>query len=136
MEILSNNHHQYLLCDHQLPPTLPQLIEHMMSWEFHAKKIVFPLSCCYSKFLCQTAVLRSIAFQRCILRRGLHFVSQNEAFLPKNASKTAFLMDTKQDQVTLERAGTPISNVFTCSLKSFGHSLSNEVLGSSLAPLI
>ena len=53
--------------------------------------------------------LRSIAFQRCILRGGLPLVevSQNEDFLQKTASKTGFLRDTKLDQLTLEGAGTP-----------------------------
>ena len=47
--------------------------------------------------------LRSIAFQRCILRGGLPLVevSQNEDFVQKTASKTAFLGDTNLDQVTL-----------------------------------
>ena len=47
--------------------------------------------------------LRSIAFQRCILRGGLPLVevSQNEDFVQKTASKTAFLRDTKSDQLTL-----------------------------------
>ena len=34
-------------------------------------------------------------------------VSQNEDFLQKTASKTAFWGDTNLDQVTLEGAGTP-----------------------------
>ena len=34
-------------------------------------------------------------------------VSQNEDFLQKTASKTGFLRDMKQDQLTLEGAGTP-----------------------------
>ena len=34
-------------------------------------------------------------------------VSQNEDFLQKTAFKTAFLADTKLDQLTLEGAGTP-----------------------------
>ena len=53
--------------------------------------------------------LRSIAFQPCILRGGLHLVkvSQNKDFLQKTASKTAFWGDTNLDQVTLEGAGTP-----------------------------
>ena len=49
------------------------------------------------------------AFQWCILRGGQHLVevSQNEDFLQKTAWKTAFLADTKLDQLTLEGAGTP-----------------------------
>ena len=47
--------------------------------------------------------LRSIAFQRCILRGGLPLVevSQNEDFVQKTASKTAFLSITIPDQLTL-----------------------------------
>ena len=43
------------------------------------------------------------AFQWCILRGGQHLVevSQNEDFLQKTAWKTAFLRDTKSDQLTL-----------------------------------
>ena len=47
--------------------------------------------------------LSSRAFQWCILRGGQHLVevSQNEDFLQKTASKTAFWGDTNLDQVTL-----------------------------------
>ena len=82
--------------------------------------------------------LRSIAFQRCIIRGGLPLVelSQNEDFLQKTASKTGFLRDTKLDQLTLEGAGTPnfkSTDFFTCSLKTLGQKLSDELSGSPLA---
>ena len=56
------------------------------------------------KFLKNTMwKLSSRAFQWCILRGGQHLVevSQNEDFLQKTASKTAFWGDTNLDQVTL-----------------------------------
>ena len=60
-------------------------------------------------------------------------------FLQKSARKTAFLRDTKPNQLTLEGAGTPILKLptfFTCSLKTLGHKLSDELLWRPLASIL
>ena len=67
--------------------------------------------------------LRSIAFQRCILRGVFIWSKSVKARIQKSASKIAFFFrDPKLDQVTLEGAGTwdpKFLTLFTCSLKSF-----------------
>ena len=76
-------------CDESFPEALPKI------WR--------PAG--WTKYFFKNTIkkLRSIAFQRCILRGGLPLVevSQNEDFVQKTASKTAFLGDTNLDQVTL-----------------------------------
>ena len=87
--------HYVRYCDESFPEALPKF------WRPAGWKKYF--------FKNTMRKLRSIAFQRCILRGGLPLVevSQNKDFLQKTASKTGFLRDTKLDQLTLEGAGTP-----------------------------
>ena len=81
--------HYVRYCDESFPEALPKF------WRPAGWKKYF--------FKNTIKKLRSIAFQRCILRGGLPLVevSQNEDFVQKTASKTAFLRDTKSDQLTL-----------------------------------
>ena len=84
---------------------------------------------------------RSIAFQRCIWRGGLHLVeiSQNEDFLQKNGQKTAFWEDTNLDKVTSEQAGTPnfkSINIFESCDENMGHNGQNEPWASLLASIL
>ena len=78
--------------------------------------------------------LRSIAFQRCILR-GVFIWSKSvktRIFSKKNCLKTEILSVTIPDELTLEGLGPQILKVlafFTCSLKNLGHKLSDEALG-------
>ena len=59
---ITNNHHQYLLSDHQVPPTYPNIAEESKKSRYNdyqlqkSVEIVFPLICSHPIFFDETAV--------------------------------------------------------------------------------